>query len=97
MGENFPIEDEKLKAYSSIMCNLWNIHHAMFPPSFGEKNEKLNSNMSLGVGGRKPLTQMATPKEKTPWQAKKKNTKKLQRKKIAPKKQGKTRNKQKEK
>jgi hypothetical protein len=66
MGENFPTEDEKLKAYSSIMCNLGNIHHAMFPPSFGEKNEKLNSNMSLEVGGRKPLTQISTPKEKTP-------------------------------
>ncbi len=64
------------------MCNLWNIHHAMFPPSFGEKNEKLNSNMSLGGWGgskekRKPLIQMATPKETTSWQAKKGKKKKI--------------------
>jgi hypothetical protein len=53
MGENLPTEDEKLRAYSSIMCNLRNIHYAMVPPSFGEKNEKLNSNLSFGGGGPK--------------------------------------------
>ncbi len=60
MGENLPTEIEKLRAYSSVLWNLRNIHHAMFPPSFAEKNEKLNSNMSFWGGGPKkkenPLT-----------------------------------------
>jgi hypothetical protein len=97
MGENLPTEDEKLRAYSSIMCNLQNIHYAMFPPSFGEKNEKLNSNLSFGGGGmgvqrkKKTLDPNGNSQGENPLtsqkEKRKKNTcsRKLQRKKIAPK------------
>jgi hypothetical protein len=97
MGENLPTEDEKLRAYSSITCNLRNIHHAMFPPSFGEKNEKLNSNLSFGGGvqrKKKTLDPNGNSKGENPLTSQKEKRKympkKTSKKKIAPKKQGKT-------